>query len=152
MTSKSSVVVAVALALLAFSGALFAHHGTNLYDMTKPVVVKGTITQFEWGNPHNQIFFDVTDDKGSVAHWVASTEPPAVMSERGWTRKSLKPGDQVTAYVFAAKNGAPVGNLQKIVLADGKELTAMAPPGSGPGSGPAVPQSDKPADKPAEKY
>jgi len=149
MRSKSSVIIAGALGLLAFCGTLFAHHGTNLYDMTKPVVVKGTITQFEWGNPHNQIFFDATDDKGNVVHWVTSTEPPAVMSEKGWTRKSLKPGDQVTAYVFAAKNGAPVGNLQKIILPDGKELSAMNVPA--PGAGPA-PGSDKPADKPAEKY
>jgi hypothetical protein len=150
MKSKSHVVSPLIVGLLVFSGALFAHHGTNLYDMTKPVMVKGTIIQFEWGNPHNQIFFDSTDDKGNVVHWVASTEPPAVMSEKGWTRRSLKPGDQVTAYVFAAKNGAPVGNLQKIVLPDGKELSAMGAPGT-PGSG-AAPQPDKPADKPADKY
>jgi hypothetical protein len=135
----------VALGLLVFAAGAFAHHGTSLYDMTKPVVVKGTITQFEWGNPHNQIFFDATDEKGNVLHWVASTEPPAVMSEKGWTRKSLKPGDQVTAYVFAAKNGAPVGNLQKIVLSDGKELIAMGAPGS-------TPPVDKSVDKPTEKY
>lgn len=101
-----------------------AHHGTNLYDMTKPVMLKATITKFEWGNPHNQIFFDVTDDKGNVVHWVTSTEPPAVMSEKGWTRKSLNPGEQVTVCVFAAKNGAPVGNLEKVVWADGKVLNA----------------------------
>lgn len=120
MKSKLFTVVTVGLFLV--SSPLLAHHGTNLYDMTKPVMVKGTITKFEWGNPHNQIFFDATDDKGNVAHWVASTEPPAVMSEIGWTKRSLNPGDQVTAYVFAAKNGAPIGNLQKIVLPDGKEL------------------------------
>jgi hypothetical protein len=142
---KSKSLAVVALGLFACAATLFAHHGTNLYEMTKPIVVKGTITQFEWGNPHNQIFFDATDDKGNVVHWVTSTEPPAVMSEKGWTRKSLKPGDQVTAYVFAAKNGAPVGNLQKIILPDGKELSAMGAPGS-------APPSDKPADKPAEKY
>jgi hypothetical protein len=135
----------LALGLLVFAAGAFAHHGTALYDMTKPVVVKGTITQFEWGNPHNQIFFDSTDEKGNIVHWVASTEPPAVMSEKGWTRKTLKPGDQVTAYVFAAKNGATVGNLQKIILPDGKELSAMGPPGS-------TPPAHKPADKPAEKY
>jgi hypothetical protein len=117
--------VALAIGFLVMpSPLLVAHHGANLYDTTKPVVLKGTITKFEWGNPHNQIFFDVRDDKGSVAHWVAATEPPLVMVERGWSRKSLNAGDEVTVYIFAAKNGATVGNLQKIVLADGKELTA----------------------------
>jgi hypothetical protein len=114
----------LAISFLMMAGAVQAHHGTNLYDMTKGVLLKGTITKFEWGNPHNQIFFDVTDDKGNVAHWVTSTEPPAVMSEKGWTRKSLNPGDQVTVCVFAAKNGAPVGNLEKVVLSDGKVLAA----------------------------
>jgi hypothetical protein len=76
----------------------------------------------------------VTDEKGAVSHWVAATEPPQVMLERGWTRRSLKEGDEVTVYVFAAKNGAKVGNVQRIVLADGKELTA-----AGPAPAPAAP-------------
>jgi hypothetical protein len=114
----------VGVGLLLGSTPLSAHHGTaNVYDMSKPVVMKGTITKFEWTNPHNQIFFDVTDEKG-VTHWTAATEPPQVMLERGWTRKSLTIGEQVTVYVFVAKNGAPVGNLQKIVLANGTELSA----------------------------
>ena len=95
------------------SGRVAAHHGTNLYDMTKTTTLKGVITKFEWGNPHNQIYFDVTDDKGTVSHWNAKTETPAVMSERGWTRKALNPGDRVTVYLNAAKNGAMVGNSTK---------------------------------------
>jgi len=132
MKSRLIIIMVVAMAVAAFAGTMYAHHGANLYDSSKAVVLKGTITQFEWGNPHNQIYFDVKDDKGNVTHWVTSTEPPAVMSESGWTRKSLKPGDEITAYVFAAKNGAPVGNLQKIVKADGTELRAM---GGGGGRG-----------------
>jgi len=124
MKNRLFVATALAAGLLLFSHTALTHHGANLYDTTRAVVLKGTVTKFVWGNPHNQIFFDVTDGKGEVAHWVASTEPPLVMLERGWTVKSLNTGDQVTAYVYAAKNGAPVGNLQKVVLANGKELTA----------------------------
>ena len=124
---KLFVVMAMAASIFLVSGPATAHHGTNLYDMTKTTTLKGAITKFEWGNPHNQIYFDVTDDKGTVSHWNAETEPPAVMSERGWTRKALNPGDQVTVYLNAAKNGATVGILQKVVLADGKELTARGP-------------------------
>ena len=134
MRSKLFVVAAIASAVVVASSTVLAHHGANLYDTTKAVVLKGTITMFVWGNPHNQIFFDVTDEKGTVAHWVAATEPPLVMVERGWSRKSLNAGDQVTVYIFAAKNGAPVGNLQKIVFADGKELGTGrgAPPPAAP--------------------
>ena len=135
MTTKWHIFFVVAIACLCVSGPIRAHHGAaNVYDMSKPMVLKGTITKFEWLNPHNQIFFDVTDEKGNAAHWIAATEPPQVMLERGWTRRSLKEGDEVTVYIFVAKNGAKVGNLQKIVLANGKELTASgpAPPAEAP--------------------
>lgn len=128
MRSKLFIAGIVCAVVLA-SSALLAHHGANLYDTTKAVELKGTITKFEWGTPHNQIFFDAKDAKGVLQHWVASTEPAPVMLERGWTRRSLKEGDQVTVFIYAAKNGATVGNLQKIVTADGKELTAGGPPG-----------------------
>jgi len=125
---KRAVVVALATVM---SAAVLAHHGGNLYDTAKAVVLKdATVTKFEWGTPHNQIYFDVKNDKGEVQHWVASTEPAPVMLERGWTRRSLKDGDVVTVYIFAAKNGATVGNLQKIVLKDGKELVAAGPTGA----------------------
>lgn len=105
--------------------ALAAHHGGNLYDTTKAVVFKDAdITKFEWGTPHNQIYFDVKNDRGEVVHWVGSTEPAGVMLDCGWTRRSLKPGDKVTVAIFAAKNGASVGNLQKITFPDGKVLDA----------------------------
>ncbi len=127
------ILAAMAIGLFLMSGPALAHHGAaNVYDMSKAVMMKGTITKFEWTNPHNQIYFDVADDKGTLVHWIAATEPPQVMLERGWTRRSLKEGDPVTVYVFIAKNGAPVGNLQRIVLADGKELTAAGPPPAPP--------------------
>jgi len=121
---------ALVVALMAVSVPAAAHHGVaNLYDMTKTVTLKGTIVKFEWTNPHNQIWFDVKEENGMVTHWVVATEPPQVMLERGWSRRSLKFGDEITAYVFAAKNGAPVGNLQRLVFADGHELVAAPPPG-----------------------
>jgi hypothetical protein len=126
-------VVIVAVIIL-FSRPVLAHHGVaGLYDTSKPVVLKGTITKFVWSNPHNEIFFDVTGDKGEVVHWVVATEPPQVMLELGWTKRSVNPGDHVTVYVFAAKSGAPVGNVQKIVLPDGKELI------TGPAAAPTPP-------------
>lgn len=142
MKSKPSIVLAVAVGVFLASGAVLAHHGGNLYDTSKAVELKpATITKFEWGTPHNQIFFDVKNSKGEMEHWVASTEPAGVMLERGWTRRSLKAGDVVTVYIFAAKNGATVGNLQKIVMADGKELTTGGAPGGRGGEGqPAAPR------------
>jgi Family of unknown function (DUF6152) len=125
---KRLLLVATAAVVLFSSASLLAHHGANLYDMTKTVMLKGTISKFYWGNPHNEVTIDVKDEKGNVSQWVAYTEPPLVMLERGWTRKSLNFGDEVTAYIFAAKNGSTVGTLNRIVLANGKELTAYPMP------------------------
>jgi len=122
--------VAVAVGVVPASRRLSAHHGANLYDMTKAVMLKGTIAKFYWGNPHNEVTVDVKDEKGNVAQWVAYTEPPLVMLERGWTRKSMTIGDEVTIYIFAARNGSTVGTLNRIVLKDGKELTAYPMPGT----------------------
>lgn len=126
------LLVMAATSLLIGPRVALAHHGGNLYDTTKATLLKpATITKFEWGTPHNQIYFDFKTDKGEMQHWVASTEPAGVMLERGWTRRSLKAGDVVTVYIYAAKNGATVGNLQKIAMADGKELTTQGAPGGG---------------------
>ena len=131
MKSKLFILVAFAFVLSA-SVAVLAHHGGNLYDTTHATELKpATITKFEWGTPHNQIYFDVKSAKGEMQHWVGSTEPAGVMLERGWTRRSLKEGDVVTVFIFAAKNGATVGNIQKIIMADGKELTTSGPPAGG---------------------
>src|SRR4051812_33401142 len=99
-------VIAMTMTAGLLSSTVLAHHGANLYDMTKAVELKGTVAKFYWGNPHNEIAVDVTDAKGQVVQWVAYTEPPLVMLENGWTKRSIPVGEKVTMYVFAAKNGS----------------------------------------------
>jgi hypothetical protein len=123
MRAERRTVLTLLAGLLATSIPLFAHHGGVDYDATKHVVLKGTITGFEWTNPHSQVHLDVADDKGNVVHWSFETQPPSILVHAGWTRNSLKPGDQVTLTATPTKNGAPVGLLSKVVLANGQELT-----------------------------
>jgi hypothetical protein len=107
----------------AVSLPVFAHHGNSAYDMSKTVPVKATVTRFEYTNPHTQVYYDVNNDKGEVEHWVAETTNPAMLNRVGWSRDTLKPGDQVTLWVNPNKVGAKVTFLQKVTLADGKELS-----------------------------
>ena len=123
-----TLAVTTTVAALLLSSRMLAHHGANLYDMTKATELKGTVVKFYWGNPHNEIAIDVTDAKGQVAQWVAYTEPPLVMLESGWTRRSIPVGEKVTMYVFAAKNGSTVATLSKVVLANGTELIGYGAP------------------------
>jgi len=102
---------------------LFVHHGTNIsYDHTRPVTLSGTVTEFVWQNPHTQIYFDVKDAKGPVVHWAAEMNSPGVLSrQEGWTKRTLKAGDEITITVFPSKAGTPVGVVNKLVL-NGKTI------------------------------
>jgi uncharacterized protein DUF6152 len=113
----------VAGLFLAICSPLFAHHGAAAYDMSKPLVMKdAVVTRYLWANPHTLVFFDAKDDKGSTTHWSVELGSPSAVALMGWNRTSLKPGDVITVYMFAAKNGNPVGRINKIVLADGTLL------------------------------
>ena len=123
MKSKLAILFAVIFGFLMGSAPMFAHHGNSAYDMSKTVPMKATVTKFEYTNPHTQVYYDVTDDKGDVEHWVAETTNPAMLNRVGWSKDSLKPGDQVTLFVNPNKVGAKVTFLQKVVFPDGKELS-----------------------------
>jgi hypothetical protein len=101
---------------------LRAHHGNAAYDDKNPITIKGTVTEFDWVNPHAQIYLDVKDDKGSVVRWSVETYSPGKLVRAGWTKDIVKVGDQVSINLIPAKNGAPVGFLHKLVLPSGKEL------------------------------
>lgn len=122
MKRKLGMVFAVAIGLLTICGPLFAHHGNAAYDEKNPITVKGKVTDFEWANPHVQIYFDAKDDKGAVTHWSVETLSPGKLVRCGWSKESIKVGDEVAITTFPARSGAPVGFLTKLVFADGKEL------------------------------
>jgi hypothetical protein len=123
MEYKAKNLLAAVALVLVLAGSTFAHHGLSAYDEPNPVTLKGTVTEFAWANPHAQIYFDVISDKGGVAHWGCETLNPARLLKAGWTRHSLKPGDEITITLIKAKSGAPVGFLRKLKLVDGTELT-----------------------------
>jgi hypothetical protein len=111
--------------LLSISFAAFAHHGTFVsYDSEHPVTMKATMTEFHFTNPHMQLYFDVTDDKGNITHWSAEGPDPAVWVQAGWGKKrseaALAPGTKITITLGPARNGKPVGSGTKIVLENGE--------------------------------
>jgi hypothetical protein len=116
----TALVLILAISIVSFP--LFAHHGNTAYDMGKSVTLKGTVTQYVWANPHCILLFEVTDDRGQVVPWSAETENPSSMVHYGWTKESMKPGDQVTVIVVPAKNGKPIGRIVEVVLPNGQKL------------------------------
>jgi hypothetical protein len=112
----------VACLLAAASGPAFAHHAWSGYDMANLTSVKGTVTQFDWGNPHVWISLAATDDKGHVEKWTVGGPSPSRMANTGWDKDTLKPGDQITAVGHRIMDGTYSMRLEKVVLADGREL------------------------------
>src|ERR1700756_2645308 len=98
------LVAGVLVSLLMVAVPASAHHGTAAYDLDKVVTMKATIAEFLWMNPHCEIVFDGKDPKGRVERWALETHPPTMMVSRGWTRKSLSPGEMVTITFHPAKN------------------------------------------------
>jgi len=87
---------AVAAGFLTMAGPILAHHAGANYDREHLITLSGTVTEFIFTNPHAQILFDVKGPDGSVVKWVGVGDPPQRLYKAGWTKTSLKPGDQIT--------------------------------------------------------
>jgi hypothetical protein len=116
--------LAVSLGILTAPPALLAHHGSAMYDETKTVMVKGVVTEWVWANPHCLLEMDVKNDQGESVHWTAEVSNPPDMMARGWSRKMFKPGDEVTVWMIVAKNGDPIGRIERIIV-NGKTYEGM---------------------------
>ncbi len=99
-----------------------AHHGSQGYDYTKRITLKGTVALFVWANPHCQIFLDVKDDKSNVTNWGVELNNPGNLIRLGWTHVSLKDGDEVTLMFNPGKEGKRVGICADVIFPDGRKL------------------------------
>lgn len=108
---------------LVFTGSAFAHHGFNAeFDASKSMRWMGIVTKVEWTNPHARFYIDVKDSNGTVTNWNFEMGSPLQLRRQGWTRDSLKVGDQVTVEGYPAKDGAKMASAKKVTLADGRSV------------------------------
>ena len=124
MKSRIGVLIFASLVLFTLLiPSTFAHHGNAGYDK-KTVVVKGTITEWRWTNPHSFLKFDAKDENGNVVHWIGEWNAPSTLINFGITAKSFKVGEEVTVTMDGiAKSGANLGRVTKVVLPSGQELS-----------------------------
>lgn len=114
---------ALAAATLATAAVpAFAHHSSAMFDATVEQPLEGTIREFKWTNPHAWLEIDVTAEDGSTVMWAVEMQPPNMLQRRGWTRRSLEAGDQVTVVVHPLHDGQPGGSFVNVTLADGTVL------------------------------
>lgn len=124
--------VVTMIVLLGAASVAMAHHSFSMFDTAKTVKVVGTVTAFEWTNPHAYIEVDVSEN-GTTKHWSVEMGSPSILQQSGWKFKDLKFGDKVTVTLNPLRNGDSGGLLIQATLPDGRVL------GNGPGRGPATP-------------
>ena len=127
-------IFALAGALLAATATVGAHHSMAMFeeDAAKRITLKGAVVQWHWANPHCLLELEVPGEGGQKVRWVVETSNPLDMTNRGWSRNSLKPGDQVAVVTRPMKNGKPLGLIVQVELADGRVLTTGNPPAAAP--------------------
>jgi hypothetical protein len=117
---KAFAAALTALALVA--APAMAHHSGAMFERGKEVVLKGSIKEFGWNNPHSWIRIMVPDAAGAQTEWTVEMGAPGGLARTGWTKNSLKPGDKVELTVHPLKSGGPGGSFKQVVLPDGKVL------------------------------
>ena len=116
----------IALMIVMVAPAL-AHHSFAVYDHTRTLTLRGTVTKFQWTNPHGFIEMDVQQSDGSVKHYSVELTSINMMQRVGWRSNMIKPGDKVQVVMAPLLSGEPVGLGLEVVLADGKTMALPVP-------------------------
>jgi len=136
---KGSLTLVFAGLLLGAAAPAFAHHSFAAeFDDKQPVTLRGTVAKVEWLNPHVWLYVDVKDESGAVAHWQCEGGAPNGLTRQGWSKSSLKPGDEVIVEGFHAKDATNTCSSRTVKLPDGRRLFAGSADDGGPqGKAPA---------------
>lgn len=126
MKSIAGSLLTMCAGLLMFSAAMFGHHGTQVsYQVDKTITLKGTVTEWAFAYPHPQIYFDVKDENGKVQHWAAELLPTPIMMRNmkvGWSKTSMKPGDEIIITANPSKEPGATVCLARKLIVNGKEM------------------------------
>ncbi len=132
MRNKLAVLAAV-VGLAAAYPALAHHSFSAEFDGSKLIELKGAVTKIEWANPHVYFYMDVKDEKGATTNWGCETTSPGSLHRQGWTRDTLKVGDQVIVDGYPARDGSKLADARRVTLPDGRRIFGGTPGDGGPG-------------------
>lgn len=90
--------------------------------MKNMTTLKGTVTGFDFGNPHVWMYVDIRDDQGGIQKWTAGGPSPSRMANTGWSKDTLHAGDEITLVGNRSTDGTYKLRLSKVVLSNGRQL------------------------------
>jgi hypothetical protein len=126
MRSAAVAVRAAAIGLAVVAAPVLAHHGAGVFEPEIEVTVSGTVTQFQFVNPHVLVSLTVKGEGGKEVTWGGElTSPNRLARMEGavkWHKSILTPGDTITMTGHPARNGAPAMTITRIVDAQGTVL------------------------------
>jgi hypothetical protein len=123
--SLHAVTAVLLVVLLAADGA--AHHSFAVFDHSQTVTINGTVTKFQWTNPHGFLEVDYRASDGTTKHYTIELTSINMLTRAGWTSRSIKAGDAVKAIVAPLLSGEPGGLLLEVALPNGRTLTSPVP-------------------------
>ncbi len=111
--------------ILALSARASAHHAFSTeYRADQPVELEGTVVSVEWRNPHTYLYLQIKNANGSTADWTFETAGPLGLARNGWTRDSLRAGDQVVVSGYRSRSGLRIASARSVILKNGRKLSA----------------------------
>lgn len=123
---RSLVSLAAALAVTASTSIGLAHHSTAIYDSDHPVELAGTVVEWRFTNPHCLIMLEVVGEDGTKTLWTLEGSNTAMLFRRGWTPKTLGPGDKIVTTVRPLRSGVPGGNYSNVRWENGTPVNPRA--------------------------
>jgi len=129
MTTRflTSALIALAALTAVWVAPVNAHHSFAAeFDGSKPVTLKGVVTQVDWANPHVWFYITVKDEEGRTVRWACEMGAPHQLQQRGWLRDTMKVGDLVSVEGSLARDGSKRANARVVTTADGKTLGAAS--------------------------
>jgi len=128
MTSRGTTWVGGVLGLvMAMAASVAAHHSFAVFDHTRTLTIRGTVTKFQWTNPHGFLEMDIPQSDGTVKHYSIELTSINMMQRNGWRSNMIKAGDKVTAIVAPLLSGEPVGLGLEVTMADGTTKALPVP-------------------------
>ena len=125
--TRLRIVPAVGLFVLAAVAGAAAHHSFAMFDHARTLTLRGTVTKFQWTNPHGYIELDATAKDGTTSHFTIELTSINMLQRAGWKSSDVHPGDEVTAIVAPLATGDKGGLLLELRMKDGRTLVPPVP-------------------------